>query len=192
MGDKAEPDLSLKADTDPPATPAPGIDRDRAAADLPPEFRRIEGRSTFRDALLELIAASEMSLHVQSWDLDRDIYGHPDVVDAVRAFVLRHGRSHVRILINGSQRAMAAGHRLIEFARGLSSRIEFRQLPAGKRALVEDAVIGDGRHLLLRQRPDDLEARVYEQAGPARLRDQQFRSLWDHAEPARELQSLRL
>lgn len=160
--------------------------------DEAPEFTLINGREAFREALLELIGNARMTLNIHSYDLSRDIYATPAVVEAIRSFALQHDRARVNILINQSKRTMAAGHRLVEFGRSLSSRIEFRQIPEDKRTQVEDCVLGDGRTMLLRQRPDDVEARIYNHPGTAHLRNQGFEALWPHANPARELQQLRM
>lgn len=157
-----------------------------------PEFTLISGREGFREALLTLIGEAQMTLNIHTYDLHRDIYATPAVVEAIRGFALQHDRARVNVLINEPKRTMAAAHRLVEFGRALSSRIEFRQLPESKRSQVEDCVLGDGRTMLLRQRPDDVEARIYHRPGTAHLRNQAFEALWPHALPARELQQLRM
>lgn len=157
-----------------------------------PEYTLISGRVALREAILALIAESRMTLNVLSYDLHHDIWAAPDTVEAVRRFCLQHDRARVNIIINQPRRTMAAGHRLVEFGRQLSSRIEFREIPHDRRDQVEDCVIGDGRRMVLRERPDDVEARVYQLAGPARLKNERFEAIWPHALPARELQQLRV
>lgn len=175
------------ADAEPQAADAPDASID---ADAQPQL--ISGGDAFADALGSIAAGSRLELCIQSYDLDRRIYGRPTLVEGIRQFLLQHERATLRVLVHSPKRtAQTGGHRLVELARSLSSRAQIRALPESKKELRQDMIVGDSRMLLLRQRPDDLDAQFHGgDPRVARRKAGEFAELWEQAEPAQELRAL--
>jgi hypothetical protein len=135
-------------------------------------------------------ARNEVALLTQ--ELDRRVYGSGIFTESLRRFVLQHSHTRVRILVNSTQLAMANSPRLVEFGRSLTSFVEFRELLSERRQVIrEELLIADGRVMLSRESPGDLEAKFYGASpGLARLRVKDFDLLWDESVPAQELRKL--
>jgi len=135
-------------------------------------------------------ARNEVALLTQ--DLDRRVYGSGIFTESLRRFVLQHSHTRVRILVNSTQIAMANSPRLVEFGRSLTSFVEFRELLQERRQVIrEELLITDGRVMLSRESPGDLEAKFYAASpGLAHLRVRDFDLLWDESVPAQELRKL--
>lgn len=168
----------------------PHKDSNPPGTDAEPQL--ISGMEAYVEAVSSIVAGTRLELCIQSYDLDRRIYGRPKLVDGIREFLLQHDRATLRILIHSPKRtAETGGHRLVELVRSLSSRAQIRALPESKKALRVDMIIGDSRMLLLRQRPDDLDAQFHGgDPRVARRKANEFSELWEQAEPAQELRAL--
>jgi hypothetical protein len=151
------------------------------------------GHVEFAQRIIEMARSARQEIIICSHDLDRRIYGDPALIDVLRRFLLEHRRGRLRALVTDPRAAMRGAHRMVELARVLSSRIEFRQPESRTSTATGDYVVVDQRRLLLRPDRDDLEARYYADA-PALAREQLhgFEQQWQHGEPAREFTDLRL
>jgi hypothetical protein len=169
----------------------PGGGSDPQSDIAAPTPESVLGHVEFAERVVEMARSARQEVIICSQDLDRRVYGSPELIDALRRFLLEHRRGRVRGLVIDPRAAMRGAHRLVELARVLSSRIEFRRPELA--ACGGDYVVVDQRRLLLRPDPDELEARYYTDA-PALAREQLrgFELQWQHAEPAREFTDLRL
>ncbi|WP_028079551.1 hypothetical protein [Solimonas soli] len=153
----------------------------------------LAGSAATTQALLNLITRAHLQLRVLSYELDRRLWNDPGIVELLRSFVLRSPRAELRILVNRPQLAAQRGHRLVELARRLSSRIHIRELGEERRNLVEEFAIADEYALLHKKRHDDLETWWYPHAPlDARQQRRRFDAWWEESGPARELGELRL
>lgn len=153
----------------------------------------IAGQTQSIAAVADLVAGARRQLAILSYRLEPALYGAAPVVDALRAFVLGHERTRVRILVNQPDLAMRRAHRLVELARRLSSRVEFRELTEEQRGIVDDCVVVDVDGVWRRERPEQLESRLFRHAPlEARLQLRRFDPLWDESPPARAFTELRL
>ena len=154
----------------------------------------LTGAAAFAARAVEMIAQARTEVAILSQELDRRVYAGEAFTNAIRRFVLQHERTRVRVLVNATQAAMAASPRFVELGRSLSSFVEFRELrPARQQTVRDEYLIADGRVLLYRETPQDLEARYHGQTphvAREKLRD--FDLLWNESEPAQELRRLGL
>lgn len=165
----------------------PALERDPQQPEL------ITGLVQSAAAVAGLVAGARRQIAILSYRLEPALYGAEPVVDAVRSFVLSHERTRVRILVNQPDLAMRRAHRLVELARRLSSRVEFRELTEEQRGIVDDCVITDVEGVWRRERPEQLESRLFRHAPlEARLQLRRFDPLWDESPPARAFTELRL
>lgn len=154
----------------------------------------LNGAAAFADRAVQMVNGARMELALLTQDLDRRLYGSEAFADALRRFVLQHGRTRVRVLVNNTKGAIAGNPRLVELGRSLSSFVEFRELQLARRQAVrEEYLVADGRLLLYRETPQDLESRYYGNAPPmARLQLKEFDTLWNESTTAQELRKLGL
>lgn len=145
----------------------------------------------YLETALKLVTQTRLQLRLFTQHLDRRVWGDPGLVELLRAFALRSERAELRILVNHPLLAAQRGHRLVELARRLPSRIAIRALTEERRQLVEEFAIADEYALLYKRRHDDLEALWYAHAPlEARRMRRRFDGLWEESPPARELQVL--
>lgn len=163
-----------------------------ASPPAPPEL--LTGAAAFTERAVQMVAGARLELGMLSQELERRLYGGEAFADALRRFVRQHSRTRVRILVNHTQSAMANSPRLVETGRALSSFVEFREVPEPRRQTErEEYLVADGRLLLYRETPQDLESKYFGSAPiEARLKLKQFDALWNESEPAQELRKLGL
>lgn len=152
----------------------------------------VTGAANFAARATQMVGAARMEVALLTLELDRRIYAGSAFADALRHFVLQHQHTKVRILVNATQLAIANSPRLVELGRGLTSFIEFRELLAPRQPVVrEELLITDGRCMLYRESPQDLQAKYYG-AHPLAVREKlkEFQVLWDESVPAQELRRL--
>ncbi len=150
------------------------------------------GFADFAARATQMVSGARTDIALLSQELDRRIYGSGIFTESLRRFVLQHSHTRVRILVNSTQMAIANSPRLVEFGRSLTSFVEFRELlPQRQQVIREELLITDGRVVLSRETPMDLEAKFYGASpGLARLRTRDFDLLWDESVPAQELRKL--
>ncbi|NKF23089.1 hypothetical protein [Solimonas marina] len=168
-------------------------DPDAGRTGLTPPATALYGHAEYTQTALKLITRTHLRLCLFSPELDRRVWGHPGLVELLRAFALRSAHAEIRILVHRPQRIAQASHRLVELARRLPSRIRIREVSEERRSFLEEYVIGDELAVLRKRRHDDAEAQWYDHAPmEARRLRRRFDALWDESLPARELAELRI
>ncbi|MGH8442442.1 MAG: hypothetical protein ACRETF_06010 [Nevskiaceae bacterium] len=154
----------------------------------------LTGVADFAAKATQMVSAAHMEVALLSQELDRRVYGTGIFTESLRRFVLQHSHTKVRVLVNSTQLAIANSPRLVEFGRSMTSFVEFRELLSNRQQVVrEEVLITDGRALLHREAPQDLESKFYGASpGTARLKLKGFDLLWDESVPAQELRKLSL
>jgi hypothetical protein len=152
----------------------------------------LRGVANYAAKATQMVSEAKNEVVMLTQELDRRIYGSGIFTESLRRFVLQHRNTKVRILVNSTQMAISNSPRLVEFGRSLTTFVEFRELPTARRQVVrEELLITDGRVMLYREAPGDLEAKYYGQSpAEARLKLKEFNGLWDESEPAQELRKL--
>lgn len=177
--------------TEAPESQQPPVERNAPSTEADAETQLIEGLDAFSDAAVHLVKQAQRTLRLRSYDLDRRIYARPAMIDAVRSYLLQHDRARLQILVHSPQRtARQGGHRLVELARQLSSRIEIRNVPESARQSRPDALLVDSHQQLLRRNPDDREAQLLLDPRLTRRDEGDFDELWQLASPSQELRRL--
>ena len=144
-------------------------------------------------ALTGLLAEPQRSMNVYSPYLDHTLFDVQEVVDGVSAFVRRGPPAHLRVLIHTSDLVVGRGHRLLELARRMDSKIEIRRVPDELASDTHTYVTWDQRGYWLM--PDFREydglSNLYDPVQANRL-DERFDYLWERSHPDPELRTLRL
>jgi hypothetical protein len=159
-----------------------------------PKIDLLLGTADYAARATQMVSTARTEVALLSQELDRRIYGTEVFTESIRRFVLQHRHTRVRVLVNNTQAAMGNSPRLVEFGRSMSSFVEFRELlPMRQQTIREEYLITDGRVMLYRETPHDLESRYYGDSPPvARLKLKDFDTLWNESTVAQELRKLSL
>jgi hypothetical protein len=156
-------------------------------------LRQFNGESDCVAGLIEALSWPQRMIRIYSQELDHTLFDRTEVVEALSEFVRRGPPARLHVLIHGNSSLISRGHRLIELARRLDSKIEIRCVPA---ELAEDrhsCVISDEQGYFLI--PDHTELQVlansYDPVQATRLAER-FDYLWNRSEADPELRVLRL
>ena len=162
-----------------------------AATEPTPES--VLGHLEFTDKAAQMLRGARNEILIFSYDLDRRVYSSEPLVKLLRGFLLEHRRGRLRGLVQSPRSALQGAHRLVELARSLSSRMEFRECGSPWRDSGEEYLIVDQRQLLIKSDRHEVEARYYADAPLlAREQQRQFESAWQASTVSREFSDLRL
>lgn len=147
-----------------------------------------------RAAVLAVIRSLRRELVIFSRDLEAGVYGHPEVLEALKHAVIAHPNTRVRILVLDPQRARSDGNRLIDLAQRLSSIFAFRT-PTEEvdRQYAGCYLASDGGAWFERPLASRFDGEGSSQ-GRARVAQwlEHFNPIWERAEPTAELRELGL
>lgn len=158
-----------------------------------PVVESVSGQAEFLARAAQLAGQARLELSLFSQTLDRRTYGVDEFIAPLTTFLLSHQRARLRIIVRSPGQAVLKGHRLVELGRQLSSRIEFRELLPERQLIEREFLIGDQRSLLLRESPQELQARYYPDA-PLQARElwREFEVLWQESPPSMEFRDLKI
>ena len=157
------------------------------------ELLRHDGEPACRDGIVEGVQWANRTIRIYSQFLDHALFDDQAVVAALSSFVRRGPPATLRILVHTANLVISRGHRLLELARRLDSKIEIRLVPG---ELAEDThsclILDELAFLLL---PDHREykafANRYDPVQATKLAER-FDYLWRRSESDPELRALRL
>ena len=151
----------------------------------------LDGREAVRRAGVQMAAQAERELRLFSHDLDPDLYDNRGFLDAVRRVAL-HGRgTPVRILLFHAEPPVRKGHRLIEAARQLSSKIQIHRVPVDFQRNTEAYLLADDRGYVLRRLADTYEAKAdFNDPKEVRRLSERFDHIWELGDIHQELRRL--
>jgi hypothetical protein len=138
-------------------------------------------------------AQAKRFLYLFTTDLDGAVYDDEEFVESTAALARSHPRARVLILVQDSTPAVKHGHRLVQLAQRLSSRVEIRQPIVEYRNLRENYLVADGIGYLRRRLPNRYEGKAsfYARLAARKLVDQ-FTEVWEHAHTDPQLRRLHL
>jgi len=113
------------------ALPRPAVRESRVetAVDDASELLSYRGASACAEGLVNALSAPRRQLMIYSQQLDPALFDRPEVSHALSAFARSGPPVRVQVLIHDSSLMVARGHRLLELARRLDSKIEIRRVP---------------------------------------------------------------
>jgi len=187
--------LELPIPFDPPENvPRPAIREEPApeAAELA-ELKQFDGEGDCVHGLLEALGWPLRTVRIYSQELDHLLFDREDVADALSAFVRSGPPTRLLVLIHSSSSVVSRGHRLVELARRLNSKIEIRKVPSELAVDRHSCVITDERGYFLLPDHETYQALAnpYDPVQATRLAER-FDYLWEHSETDRELRTLRI
>lgn len=148
-------------------------------------------REEFRLASLSLARQAVRSLDILSYDLDAPLYDQMDFVMAVKQFCLQSRQSQVRILLHNNERVQKQGHRLVDLARRVPSRISIRRPHPDYLQRQENFLLADRTGHLIRRLYSRYQGEVNfsDRLGSERWVDF-FNEIWNCSEPDIDLRRL--
>lgn len=146
-----------------------------------------------RRAAIALAGQAKRSLHIFSYDLEPMIYDNAEFVDAVKNLAIGHSRSQIHIIVQDSRKIVEQGHRIVELARKISSRIHIRKTPSEAKNHAQAFLIADQTGLLYRTVGERFEgyAEFDDRFQCKHLLDF-FNATWEHSAPDPELRRLHI
>lgn len=144
-----------------------------------------------RDQLHGCVGAATRNVRVFSPELDQELFGGEPFLASVSAFVRRAANAELQVLIRSASLIVSRGHRFLELARRLDSKIRIRRVPAEyARDPYTFAVIDAQSYWLM---PDSAEyvgdANLYDPITAKRL-EHEFQYLWERSVIEPELRRL--
>lgn len=142
-------------------------------------------------ATLRLISQAQRHLHVYSRDLDARVFDDVEITNALSALARRHRSSHVRLLVAEVGTAQRNGHRWLELAQRLSSKIDIRVIHEDHQQHPFCFLVADQSGLLYRSNAAEFAGEVHFHA-PLRCLEKLkfFDEVWQISRPASELRRL--
>ncbi|MEZ5557403.1 MAG: GNAT family N-acetyltransferase [Pseudomonadales bacterium] len=190
--------LALPIPYEAPAdVPAPVI---RDAGGLPTntpdpvyELRHATGVGACLDALLTSLTQPRRHLQLLSQTLDHSLFDQPAVVDALSRFVRSGPPATLRVLVYDTSLMVSRGHRLLELARRLDSKIDIRRVPDELQTRDDSFATWDatGYWLMPDHRDYTCLCNAYDPVQAARF-GEQFTYLWERSAADPDLRLLKL
>ncbi|MGQ9660565.1 MAG: DUF7931 domain-containing protein [Thermochromatium sp.] len=139
----------------------------------------------------DLAAQAQRELLIHSPTLDPVLYDQATFLEAVRRLALARPRICVRVLLFDPRAAIQRGHRLIELARRLTSRIAIRRVADEDQERLDAFLIVDETGYIHRRLATRMEAIAnYADPPTARRLRQDFDQLWERSTLDSELRWL--
>ena len=147
--------------------------------------------TAIRTAGIHMASQAARELRLFSHDLDAALYDNREFLDHVHRIAVGGGEIPVRILLVNAEPATRNGHRLIEVARHLTSKIQIRGVPAEFAHRTDAYLLADDRGYLLRPLANVLDATADFNA-PAEVRrlHKAFDEIWSLGEIHQDLRRL--
>ena len=151
----------------------------------------IAGREAICAAYRRMLDESRREFCAFTRDLEPRWLGDDDVLESLKAFALRSPRARIRLTTLDVRPAVHDGHRLLELARRLSSKIEIRVPDARHHDIASAYAVADGCRLLYRPLATRAEG-VWLDEAPRRARERlhEFEEVWALAATDPELRAL--
>lgn len=154
---------------------------------------RLDGQQAIRSACAELARAARRELVIFSRDLDPRYYDDLPFLAEIQRLALERPQLPVRALVMEPRAPISQGHRLIELARRLTSRVQIRKVADDDRDRIDAYLVADRRGYCLRPLADQREAfHAPDSPAEARRLCADFERMWELAEPDTELRRLHL
>ena len=145
-------------------------------------------------ATLTLISEARRQLSIYSWDLEYNLYGHADVIKALKQFAIQSLDSSVQIIVQDTTSLRTQSHPLLELAQRLPSSFQLR-IPVEPEDLQYPSafIVNDRDGYLFRQFGNRCEGH-WSPALPGRNRqlNEEFERFWQRFPPCMEFRALSL
>lgn len=153
----------------------------------------VEYPAPFDDYALALAESARRYFCILSPRLDARVFDRPELVSALAALARRSRQTEIRVLVKEASPLVKQGHRLLQLARRMPSKVRLQVLPEHPEWPGQTLVIRD-RDGVLYQPPDSDSGGFYEPDSRASTQKhlELFQNLWRSSAPSPELRRLNL
>lgn len=153
----------------------------------------LQGREQFRRASEQMAQQAKYYLDIFTCDLDKPLYDQAGFLDAVKRLAIECRGIGIRILLQDSERVRREGHRIIDLARRLTSKMEIRRPHADYIDHPENFLIADRVGYIRRRVAERYEGEVnFCHPLESKLLTEFFTEVWERSEPDSSLRRLYL
>jgi predicted GNAT family N-acyltransferase len=140
-----------------------------------------------------MIKQARRSLNLFTPNLDPRVFNNDAFIEAVKKLAISHPHSKVNILILDPSDVVSRGHRIVELARRISSRIAIHRADKEDQNRVDTFMIVDNVGIIRRAHNDRFEGLVeFNNPAEARLLTKTFNDAWERSRPEPELRCLHI
>ena len=151
----------------------------------------LQHRDAFLQHGIQMLRQASRSLEILTHDLDPALYDQGPFVDALKRLATASHQSRIRILLEDNDRVQKQGHRVLELARRLPSRIAIHRPAADHQEQGQNFLIADRSDYLLQRMHTPYQGEAgYRNRRQARRLGELFDQMWEHSEPDRALRRL--
>lgn len=111
-------------------------------------------------AVHKLATSAVLDINIISRSLDHQIFDRSDIVEAFSQFIRKNRNTTLKIILFDSTDVVKDGHRLINLANRVPSKISIRQLPKVVSTYNESLITADGKGSLHNPQSDRYEGSV--------------------------------
>lgn len=158
------------------------------------EAERLDSIESTLAATLQLINDARRQIHIYSRELEDELYGQTDIVEALKQFVLRNRNSMVEIIVQEPAKLNGRTHPVLELAQRLSSHFLIRTPVEEEHLQYPSAfIVTDSDGYLFRLIGERFEGH-WSPNLPARQRQlhEEFERVWQRSRPCTEFRALGL
>jgi predicted GNAT family N-acyltransferase len=145
-------------------------------------------------ATLKIITEARRKLGIYTPNLEYPLYGHPDIVTALRQFAIRSENGSARIIVQDAAMARGQAHPLLELAQKRPSAFQFRMPVQPEDLQYSSAYIFNDRGGYLFRLFGDRYIGAWSPSLPGRNRQltEEFERCWQRFQPCTELRVLNI
>ncbi|MEJ1377720.1 MAG: acyltransferase [Candidatus Sedimenticola sp. (ex Thyasira tokunagai)] len=144
-------------------------------------------------ACQRLVEQAVRRVDIFTFDLDAQLFDRQPFLEAVKQLAIGGPLSQINILLQDNHRVQTEGHRLLELARRLTSKIEIRRPHADHIDQLENYLLADECGYLIRPLYTSYEASTdFSDRYTARGMTEKFMKIWECSEPDTVLRRLYL
>ena len=111
-------------------------------------------------AVHKLASSAVRNINIISRSLDHQVFDRADIVEVLNKFIHRNRNSSLHILLFDGTNVIKSGHRLVNLADRVPSKITIRKLPKECITSNESFMTADGKGFLHNQQSDRYEGSV--------------------------------
>ncbi len=154
---------------------------------------RLTERDEVRLVCQHLCQQARRTLHLFTYDMDASLFDQVEFLAAVKQLAVGGRSSQIRILLQNNEKVQSDGHRLLEMARRLTSKIEIRTPHSDHIKQLENYLVVDESGYLFRPLHYSYHGEAdFNDRYHARGLDAQFLSVWECSEQDSMLRRLYL
>ncbi|MFK7795520.1 MAG: hypothetical protein AB8B89_09230 [Gammaproteobacteria bacterium] len=120
----------------------------------------VEDRELNIAAVHKLVSSSIHEINIISRNLNHQIFDRSDIVEAFSKFIRKNRNTSVRIILFDNTNVIKDGHRLINLADRVPSKISIKKLPKEYAYYNESLITADGKGFLHNPQSDRYEGSV--------------------------------